>query len=189
MRVPTRGPSPSIRLSDVRFLSDTTCFIANEVRIRRRLVPHNSAIKIRPSASIVDDTRLAATRGCADPRVIFARRCIRLGITPPAPPPPPGSNGPATRRDAARNVGRARDKIARDVRGIPVSLSQARRDVSEAKIQSFPSHSGRPPRAPIRDVIFVPCRAEKSLPVLLPPPPPPPFKEETFLFILEFPCQ
>jgi len=193
-RVPTWAIAiDPVRLPDVRFLSDTTCFIADGVRIRR-LVPHNSAIKIRPSASMPLDDMPRST----PPRVIFARRCIRLGITAPAPPPPlAGSSGPATRcceksrpPHSAAPCGLARDKIARDVRGMPRRpLAGAPRRVSEAKIQSFPSHSG--PRASIRDVISV-SRLRLSPPrrgKVVARSSSSPSEGGTFLFILEFPCQ
>jgi len=100
------------------------------------------------------------------PRVIFARRCIRLGITPPAPPPPlAGSSGPATRcceksrpPHSAAPCGLARDKIARDVRGIPQAASRRR---AAARIRSENPIFSEPFRAP---------RLDKGRHLCFPPP-------------------
>lgn len=85
-------------------------------------------------------------------RYIFMRRCALALKSLPDRLPATATARLRISLGIASVPGLRRDRIAEDVRGIPRPLfAETRRDVFEAKIQSFSSHSGA--HASIRDVI------------------------------------
>lgn len=213
-RVPL-GPSPSIpgfRADRHVLLSDTTCFIADEVRIRRPLdVPHNSTIKMHPPAP--SDERISPTACRRQPLERTRRTTLYVSILVR-----PSRLSSYRKRDGAlasrnhfpsgersllppsplavlrgretANLGRhsasarlPRDKIARDVRGIAALPPSASRRRAAATYPKRKSNLSRAILGPRAPIRDV---ISVSLFRLFPPRA---AARSTFLFIWEFPCQ